>query len=102
MITFLMQANIFGISFKSILEHIITNKDLKNNLSSIAEYNDFIISKYKETTKNTEIDNEKMKEYFSSLKKTISKRYRINSYILERQSYFEFKLGLRNSNLNDK
>ena len=49
-----------------------------------------------------EIDNEKMKEYFSSLKKTISKRYRINSYILERQSYFEFKLGLRNSNLNDK
>ena len=49
-----------------------------------------------------EIDTEKMKEYFSSLKKTISKRYRINSYILERQSYFEFKLGLRNSNLNDK
>ena len=49
-----------------------------------------------------EIDTEKMKEYFSSLKKTISKRYRINSYILERQSYFELKARLRNSNLNDK
>lgn len=49
-----------------------------------------------------EIDDEKMTEYFNPLKKTISKRYRINSYILERQRYFELKTRLRNSDLNDK
>jgi hypothetical protein len=49
-----------------------------------------------------EINGEKMTEYFSPLIKTISKRYRVNSYILERQSYYEFKLGLRNLDLNDK
>jgi hypothetical protein len=49
-----------------------------------------------------EIDSEKMTEYFNPLKKTISKRYRINSYILERQSYFELKTRLRNSDLNGK
>lgn len=49
-----------------------------------------------------EIDRENMTEYFNPLKKTISKRYRINSYILERQRYFELKTRLRNSDLNDK
>ena len=49
-----------------------------------------------------EIDDEKMTEYFNPLKKTISKRYRINSYILERQRYFELKTRLRNSDLNEK
>jgi hypothetical protein len=49
-----------------------------------------------------EIDGEKMTEYFNTLKKTISKRYRINSYIVERQRYFELKSRLRNSNLNEK
>ena len=32
-----------------------------------SEYNDFIISKYKETTKNTEIDNEKISKWICSI-----------------------------------
>jgi hypothetical protein len=48
MITFLMQANIFGISFKNIVEFFITNDDLKNNLASVEEYKDFVTYWYKD------------------------------------------------------
>ena len=49
-----------------------------------------------------EIDNENMIEHFSHLKKTISKRYGIKSYILERKSYLELKTSLRHSELNEQ
>jgi hypothetical protein len=40
LITFLMQANVFSISFKSIIGHFITDPTLKINLSTIKEYYD--------------------------------------------------------------
>jgi hypothetical protein len=40
LITFLMQANVFSISFKSIIKGFITDPTLLNNLSQIAEYYD--------------------------------------------------------------
>lgn len=35
LITFLMQANVFSISFKSIIGHFVTDATLKQNLSTI-------------------------------------------------------------------
>jgi hypothetical protein len=40
LITFFMQANVFSISFKSIIKNFISDADLLNNLSKISEYRD--------------------------------------------------------------
>jgi hypothetical protein len=41
LITFLIQSNVFGISFKSTIKNVISDPNLLNNLSKISEYRDF-------------------------------------------------------------
>lgn len=48
MITFLMQANVFKISFKSIISHLIKDKTLLDNLSQMAEYYDLTSNWYRD------------------------------------------------------
>ena len=48
LITFLIQANVFQISFKSVMKSLISDKDLLLNLSLISEYYDLTSSWYKD------------------------------------------------------
>lgn len=48
LITFLIQANVFQISFKSFIRSLISDKNLLNNLSLISEYSDLSSSWYKD------------------------------------------------------
>lgn len=48
LITFLMQANIFGLSVMNFLRKLVTSNDLINNISSITEYSDLIPQWYKD------------------------------------------------------
>lgn len=48
LITFLIQANVFQISFKSFIGKLIKDQQLLNNLSLIKEYNDLNTSWYKD------------------------------------------------------
>lgn len=42
LITFLLQARVFGVSFKYLLSYFINNSYLVNNLESLNDYEDFV------------------------------------------------------------
>ena len=48
LITFLMQANVFKISFKSIIKNFIQDQSLLNNLASLTEYYDLTSNWYRD------------------------------------------------------
>ena len=48
LITFLMQANIFGLSILTFWNNHVTSNDLKNNIFSMNEYSDLIPRWYKD------------------------------------------------------
>lgn len=48
LITFLMQANVFGLSILSLYGRLITDKDLSNNIRSMSEYSDLTPRWYKD------------------------------------------------------
>lgn len=48
LITFLMQANVFHISFKSFIKNFIQDKSLLDNLSNLTEYYDLTSTWYRD------------------------------------------------------